>query len=72
LVLESYRDPAGARVEVRYRLRWSEIPLVTMRRIGARYFARITLSARELDDTRRQEGQGVSPFVGVRVCDRGG
>jgi hypothetical protein len=38
-------------------------PLLTMRRIGARYFCRITLSARELDDTSRQERRGVSEFI---------
>jgi hypothetical protein len=38
-------------------------PLVTMRHLGSRYFCRVTLSARELDDTSRQEGSGLSPFV---------
>jgi hypothetical protein len=38
-------------------------PLVTMRRLGSRYFCRITLSARELDDTSRTEGTGRSPFI---------
>jgi len=38
-------------------------PLVTMRHLGARYFCRVTLSARELDDTSREDGPGLSPFV---------
>jgi len=41
----------------------SLFPLVTMRRLGAHYFCRITLSARELDDTSRAAGTGRSPFI---------
>ncbi len=39
------------------------LPLLTMRRIGARFFCRITLSARELDDTSRFERRGRSALV---------
>lgn len=38
-------------------------PMLSMRRIGGRYFCRITLSARELDDTSREEHRGRSCFV---------
>jgi hypothetical protein len=41
----------------------SLFPLVTMRHIGARYFCRVTLSAREMDETSRHEGTGRSPFI---------
>jgi hypothetical protein len=41
----------------------SLFPLVTMRQLGPRYFCRLTLSARELDDTSRPEGTGRSRFI---------
>ena len=41
----------------------SLFPLVTMRHLGPRYFCRLTLSARELDDTSRPEGTGRSRFI---------
>jgi hypothetical protein len=45
------------------RARAALFPLLTMRRAGGRFFCRITLSARELDETSRHECRGRSRFV---------
>jgi hypothetical protein len=52
----------GVRIEID-KARAALFPMLSMRRIGGRYFCRITLSARELDDTSRHERRGKSGFV---------